>query len=135
MTAEELGEPYRIDYECKHAVEVDGDFTWEIARKPAKGGGGKDNPSAKTAKQKDQKKKSEKRELFQRKNGKDPVLPIVASSGESVDTPQKEVEKAGDKPFELKNLKFKVPKGSFVAIVGRVGSGKVIHHFYYARNG
>ncbi|KAJ6470798.1 P-loop containing nucleoside triphosphate hydrolase protein, partial [Mycena vitilis] len=30
-----------------------------------------------------------------------------------------------EKPFELTNLRFDVPKGSFVAIVGKVGSGKV----------
>ena len=30
-----------------------------------------------------------------------------------------------EKPFELNNLKIKVEKGAFVAIVGRVGSGKV----------
>ena len=33
--------------------------------------------------------------------------------------------KPEDKPFELKNLELKIPKGAFVAIVGRVGSGKV----------
>ena len=43
---------------------------------------------------------------------------------------EKEQEKAEivdveEKPFELKDLKFRVPKGAFVAIVGRVGSGKV----------
>jgi ATP-binding cassette subfamily C (CFTR/MRP) protein 1 len=31
----------------------------------------------------------------------------------------------GETPFGLRNLKFSVPKGAFVALVGRVGSGKV----------
>ncbi|KAF7373646.1 Multidrug resistance-associated ABC transporter [Mycena sanguinolenta] len=30
-----------------------------------------------------------------------------------------------EKPFELTNFKFGVPKGAFIAIVGKVGSGKV----------
>jgi ATP-binding cassette subfamily C (CFTR/MRP) protein 1 len=33
--------------------------------------------------------------------------------------------KEEEKPFELKNLNLKVAKGSFIGIVGRVGSGKV----------
>ena len=39
-----------------------------------------------------------------------------------------ESEEDQEPPFELRNLMFSVPKGSFVAIVGRVGSGKV-HRF------
>ncbi|PPQ81812.1 hypothetical protein CVT25_013648 [Psilocybe cyanescens] len=36
----------------------------------------------------------------------------------------KNKDKEEEKPFELKNLKFVVPQGSFVGIVGRVGCGK-----------
>jgi ATP-binding cassette, subfamily C (CFTR/MRP), member 1 len=55
------------------------------------------------------------------------VLPTTASNTKSDDPTAREEEKtAEEKPFELKNFKFKVTKGSFVAIVGRVGSGKVI---------
>jgi hypothetical protein len=35
------------------------------------------------------------------------------------------MQEADEKPFELKGLDIAVPKGSFVAIVGRVGLGKV----------
>ena len=38
---------------------------------------------------------------------------------------EKEEKKDEDKPFELADLKLRIHKGSFVAIVGRVGSGKV----------
>jgi ABC-type polysaccharide/polyol phosphate transport system ATPase subunit len=31
-----------------------------------------------------------------------------------------------EEPFQLKDIVLRVPNGSFVAIVGRVGSGKVI---------
>ena len=34
LTAEELGEPYRIDTAISNAIDVDGDFTWETAGKP-----------------------------------------------------------------------------------------------------
>ncbi|KAF8882127.1 P-loop containing nucleoside triphosphate hydrolase protein [Infundibulicybe gibba] len=70
LTAEELADPYLIDYESKPAVEVDGAFAWETEGK------------------------------------------------------LEEPKFSKGKPFELNNLKLSVEKGAFVAIVGRVGSGK-----------
>ncbi|KAF7982734.1 hypothetical protein HWV62_26606 [Athelia sp. TMB] len=108
LTAEELAEPYTIDPESKWGVEVDGDFTWETA-----GGPPKEAPAAKgkgaMGKGKPGKEKKGKKQ--------EPVLPVTADA-------EKEKEKEEDKPFELKNLKMRIPKGAFVAIVGRVGSGK-----------
>ena len=52
----------------------------------------------------------------------DAVLPTTADP-----EPEQEKEKAKERkeePFELKDLRLQVPKGAFVAIVGRVGSGK-----------
>jgi len=114
LQSEELPEPYLIDYGMKHAVKVDGDFTWEVAGK-VEGNmfsrkDGKKRPDGKLNPEK--KKKSPK--------SKGPVLPTVPpKEGE------KEKQEEEEKPFELRDLKFSVPKGSFVAIVGRVGSGKV----------
>jgi ATP-binding cassette, subfamily C (CFTR/MRP), member 1 len=102
------------------------DFTWETAGKidieeP------RDHtvPTGKgTAKSNDEVKKSE-RSLFSRltkntdKAGGEPTLPTIADDGGSL------VKEAVEKPFELKNLNLKVPKGSFIAIVGRIGCGKV----------
>ena len=34
-------------------------------------------------------------------------------------------EKEEEPPFSFKDIRFEVPKGAFVAIVGRVGCGKV----------
>jgi ATP-binding cassette subfamily C (CFTR/MRP) protein 1 len=133
LTAEELAEPYAIDLRRRIAVDVDGDFTWETAAKRVDSGqkffgsgGGKGNRNAKPRENSEQS-KVEKGGFFGGKNGKkEPVLPLTASDGKSDDVTEKdEEEKADEKPFELNNLKFKVPKGSFVAIVGRVGSGKV----------
>jgi hypothetical protein len=134
LTAEELSEPYAIDYESKSAVDVDGDFTWETAGKPVddvkkavKGAGGRGGHGTKKPDQKtEQKNKTEKKALFGGKSKKEPVLPTSANNGKSDDATEKEEKPAEEKPFELKNLKFRVPKGAFVAIVGRVGSGKVM---------
>jgi ABC-type nitrate/sulfonate/bicarbonate transport system ATPase subunit len=34
-------------------------------------------------------------------------------------------DEGAERPFELKNLKLVIPQGTFVAIIGRVGCGKV----------
>ena len=133
LTAEELAEPYAIDYERKFAVDADGDFTWETAGKPVdsghksmKGGHGKGTSTMKKSEPL-QESKSKKRNLFRNKiKQQKSALPTTASKTPSDGAVEGETEKADEKPFELKNLKFKVIKGSFVAIVGRVGSGKVI---------
>ena len=101
----------------KLAVRVDGDFTWEVAGKVEgnrfSGEDGKKRPDAKPKLEKQKSSASE--EL---------VLPTVAPMIEG------EKEEEEEKPFELRDLKFSVPKGSFVAIVGRVGSGKVCFLFF-----
>uniref|UniRef100_A0A0W0EY28 Putative multidrug resistance-associated ABC transporter n=1 Tax=Moniliophthora roreri TaxID=221103 RepID=A0A0W0EY28_MONRR len=109
LTAEELDEPYLIDRERKFAVEADGDFTWEKAGKLEENKFQKAGPS----RDGDRKSKKTKESLTK------------GSSKES--PPQGEKNSAiaeAEKPFELLNLKLNIPKGSFMAIVGRVGSGK-----------
>ena len=136
LTAEELAEPYAIDYERKFAVDVDGDFTWETAGKPVDSGHksmkGKGTSEMKKSEPMSlQESKSKKRNLFRSKNGQpELVLPTTASKTPSDGVAEGETGKVEEKPFELKNVKFKVPKGSFVAIVGRVGSGKVMQYFH-----
>ena len=120
LTAEELAEPYAIDKDCKHAIEVEGDFQWETVLKSAVGGKfshqqGKKAGSKGKGGEKEKKKKAKKG-----KGGE--VLPTVAPQNEEK---EKEGKEAEGKPFELKDLNLKIPKGAFVAIVGRVGSGKV----------
>ena len=66
------------------------------------------------------KEKKKKKKAKKGKGGE--VLPTVAPQNEEK---EKEGKEAEGKPFELKNLNLKIPKGAFVAIVGRVGSGKV----------
>ncbi|KAJ7591654.1 multidrug resistance-associated ABC transporter [Mycena floridula] len=97
LMAEELEEPYTIEPKADNAVEVDADFVWETAGKM-------EGPKFAVTKEKPGHRNKEK------------------------PPPAKDIEKAEpeeeETPFELNGLKFSVPKGSFVAIVGRVGSGK-----------
>ena len=139
LTAEELAESYAIDCECKLAVDVEGDFTWEVASKPVEGRhkvaeiGGVGDPRSAKKPEATKKTKPVKRRIFRGKGAKEPVLPTSADSGKPGETHEEDEEKKPDeKPFELKNLKFKVPRGAFVAIVGRVGSGKVIRFYIWS---
>lgn len=132
LTAEELAEPYKIDAGSPHAINVDGDFQWETASKAAAAGGkfqtgkkgGADKPAAKP---KPETPKGRKRGLFGKRKGKGKgeVLPTQAEK-------DKVVVKEEETPFALKNLHLEIPKGAFVAIVGRVGSGKVHTLFIFA---
>lgn len=91
---------------------MNGSFTWETAGKPDDNGkkfgadkeDGSNGEKVKEKPKKDAKKKHSK-------NEKDSQLPI--SRSESADKEPEEPEK----PFELVDLHFIVPKGSFVAIV------------------
>ncbi|KAE9399630.1 multidrug resistance-associated ABC transporter [Gymnopus androsaceus JB14] len=132
LTAEELAEPYTIDHDVnrKNAVEVDGDFSWETAGKIteskfARGGkgAGKDKKGKKEKNGKEKEKDGKKKQKGKKaasKDGKGQGLPLTTQDV----TGDNDNAKEDEKPFELKNLKLSVPKGSFVAIVGTVGSGK-----------
>ena len=132
MRAEELSVPYEIDANAESAIDVEGDFTWETVRKDANA----INLAAKFGKGKKGGKGTGKKSG---KKGNDSLLPTAvntpagtspARSTENVveagvSGEVKDTEKEKEKPFELKGIELKIPKGSFVAIVGRVGSGKV----------
>jgi ATP-binding cassette subfamily C (CFTR/MRP) protein 1 len=122
LSAEELQDPYEVDETSANAVDVDADFTWEVAAKaaeesaktkdakpgaPGKGSGGADKDKAASSGGRSKRKSK----------GQEPVLPTTKPEGE-------EVQKAEEKPFSLHDVKFTVRKGDFVAIVGRIGSGK-----------
>ena len=134
LIAEEIGKPYAIDIESEFAINVDGDFTWETSGKPvgvghksAEGGGAAGDElddGAKKPKQKTGQKNTERKDLLCDKSAKaQPILP-TATSGTTVENDTYKTA-ADEKPFELCDLKLKIPKGSFVAIIGHVGSGKV----------
>lgn len=129
LTAEDLPEPYDIKDSLKGiAVDADGDFIWETVGKPNQGGGSKFGAGAHGHGGKGSHGKGNKDKKGEAKGEKD-VLPQHAEKHDDVDekdghSVESTVEEE-EKPFQLKNVKIMVPKGSFVGIVGRVGSGKV----------
>jgi ATP-binding cassette subfamily C (CFTR/MRP) protein 1 len=106
LTSEDLPEPYLIDKSLSAAVQVDGDFVWETVLARDDGGKGKNH--------------GDKGNLKKPLKG-ETSLPMTTADLEKEDVGKNDQET----PFELKNLKMSVPKGAFVGIVGRVGSGKV----------
>ncbi|KAJ7320835.1 multidrug resistance-associated ABC transporter [Mycena albidolilacea] len=117
LTAEELPEQYLIDADRKDAVDVDGaSFTWELAAAEPQGKS-EVEPTPRT------KGKAKGKEKEKETGTELPTTTTATSEKTLVEgttpTPHEE-----EKPFELRNLKFSVPKAAFVAIVGKVGSGK-----------
>ncbi|KAG9082719.1 hypothetical protein FRC07_014126, partial [Ceratobasidium sp. 392] len=135
LTSEELEDEFEVQPEGKFAVDIRGTFTWERGGAPAdaksKPKGKKAAAAAKAeapkpdkealAKKKVEdkekkvkekaKKKREKQRLAQKKKGIDP--------NDSSDE-----EPVGPEPFKLVDVSLQIPKGSFVGIAGKIGSGK-----------
>ncbi|TDL26292.1 multidrug resistance-associated ABC transporter [Rickenella mellea] len=109
LVAEELEEPYPIEMTSTYAVDADGDFTWETTSKDIKPVTKEDTPTTGFSA-----KKSKKGEKI--KKG-DEVLPVT-------NEPTEEKKEPEEPPFALKGVRLQIPKGSFVAFVGRVGCGK-----------
>lgn len=137
LLAEELGEPYVVKDESKYAVEItDGSFSWETAgslESKKSGDAKKDKGEGKKGKVDKVDKKSLREKLFKMKKAPAPkkeeandekdILPshsMTATPIPRAPTPASEDET----PFSLQSISLRVPKNSFVAIVGRVGSGK-----------
>ena len=97
-------------------MTVDGDFTWESVKKPKAEDETKDEKKDWAGTQPKKKRKSAK-------GPDDEKLP--STSSDLNDKGEREPEELEEPPYELKDLKFSVPKGAFVGIVGRIGSGKV----------
>lgn len=111
LNAEEGGESYAIEREVDDGVRVDADFVWEAAGKSDEG-----KPSDKTKKDKDDEKRSKRKG----RNEKDAsVLPTTAPSDNEK---QPLIEAVA--PFALKNVRLTIPRGAFVAVVGKIGAGK-----------
>ncbi|KAF4589934.1 hypothetical protein EYR38_009229 [Pleurotus pulmonarius] len=113
LLAEELPEPYPIDVNSKYAVDVDADFTWEIT----------EGVEEKFSQPKEGSEANEEEpnsiQHDKQKNENDRVLDVVVS-----DADEKEDKDEDKTPYSLKGLKMQIERGQFIAIVGRVGSGK-----------
>ena len=141
LTAEELETPYVIDDgpDNELGVRVDGSFTWEAVEK-AEAKFVAENEKAKEDDKEVEREKPVKtsKRWFSRKaksNEAKTSLPAPATSSVSAPEPVDpraistniDEEKGSDEPeppFALTDLSLRIPKGKFVAIVGRVGSGK-----------
>lgn len=127
LTAEELGVPYVLDTDPqnRHAIRVNGSFTWEAVGDTDKK---VEDVKGESQSPKDETKPTKKRKWWSKKQKGD-ILPAPTTS-ETVSQPLDESENENEKnlkeetPFSLTNISMKVLKGQFVAIVGRVGSGK-----------
>ena len=118
LTAEELAEPYEIHRTLPLAVQVSGDFTWETVL-----GEKKEKSKAEEKPNEKEPNKVQSRWKRSKKTMGQNLLPSTIDDSKIIgndDNTEKE-----EPPFSLNNLQFEVPKGAFVAIVGRVGCGKV----------
>lgn len=133
LTAEELEESYLIDHRQEAAVIVDGDFVWEhVLGLEDKGGKFSDTDvPVVPLKDKNQNQtkppeaKVKKTSRLWRRKTKANLTTLPTSSAQDDTAAKEQDKKEEDSPFELKELKFRIKKGSFIGIVGRVGSGKV----------
>ncbi|KLO19493.1 multidrug resistance-associated ABC transporter [Schizopora paradoxa] len=114
LNAEELEEPYAIDDDMKWAVKANATFAWESVSSTSD-----TSPGGKFSVEGD-KEQSDKGKSKKDKKKEKPLLPT--NEGET--STSKGGKESEEKPFELRDLQLDVPRGAFVAIVGRVGSGK-----------
>ncbi|KAL7422108.1 hypothetical protein Q5752_002751 [Cryptotrichosporon argae] len=107
LRAEELKSDIKIDVTSKYGINVVGDFAFDSSKPPdsgKRGHGMKDRAAIKEMK------KKEKAEKKARKAGA-PAPPPAKPTDDGV-------------PFSLRGIELKVPRGSLVCVVGRVGTGK-----------
>jgi ATP-binding cassette subfamily C (CFTR/MRP) protein 1 len=91
-------------------VQVNADFTWETALGEKNEKGKADEKSGENNNEVKSKKKS-----METKSQN--LLPFTIDDSQ--------ITEEEEPPFSFRDLRFEVPKGAFVAIVGRVGCGKV----------
>ena len=144
LTAEELAEPYQIDQTLPLAVQVDGDFTWEtvLSVEEDKGKFKENLNDDKCTSGQDGKKRTDKtvpkdevksRWWKSKETSAQDQLASTTNDGKiTSDGNNDSTEKQKETPFCLSNLRFEVPKGAFVAIVGPVGCGKVSQKVNYS---
>jgi ATP-binding cassette, subfamily C (CFTR/MRP), member 1 len=131
LTAEELDEPYKVEDAAEWGVEAEGEFQWETARreKGEEEGGHKRSWRHRHLHLHLHLRHGHKckNEIFRSGELAEAMAPASAASEESLEMEKEKHEE--EKPFGLRNVSVRIPRGAFVAVVGRVGSGKVCGHF------
>jgi ATP-binding cassette subfamily C (CFTR/MRP) protein 1 len=122
LTAEELAEPYQINRTLPLAVQVNGDFTWETVLGEKKE---KSKVEEKSDTNDDGVQQSRWKKSKNLKTKSQNLLPSTIDDSKITGDGDNSTEKEEEPPFSFHDLRFEVPKGAFVAIVGRVGCGKV----------
>jgi ATP-binding cassette subfamily C (CFTR/MRP) protein 1 len=107
LGAEERQAPHAVDRASASAVAIDAEFAWEAAA----------NAEGKAEEEKKPAPPSRRQFGRKAKRSEEPVLPTAQPEGEAAG-------ETAQRPFELKDVRLTVRKGDFVAIIGRIGSGK-----------
>ena len=146
LTSEDLPAPYPVEETSPVAVQVNGDFAWETVMNEKSGNSGKvgkspgrrlggadDGADTKQESQKASESFSKKSWWRRGKSDHDVLPTTVGAEKEAANNKDGETEREEEteKPFELKNLSFVVPRGAFIGVVGRIGSGKVSQFLFF----
>lgn len=115
LLAEELPKELQIDENADYALRANGDFTFETAGVPKFDV--KDIKRGRDRKAEKEERIAREKRIQEARARKKQGLPAIVEEAAAED-PDKE------KPFTLTNIDLAVPRGSFVVVVGRVGSGK-----------
>jgi ATP-binding cassette subfamily C (CFTR/MRP) protein 1 len=119
LNSEDADEGYELNQEAPNAVTVDASFAWETRSKTTSASDSS-KPSAQDAAKTTTAGPSKSRK---EPSPSGPILPLLsddtASLGNGV-----EDEAMNDLPFLLQDVKINIARGAFVAIIGKIGSGK-----------
>jgi ATP-binding cassette subfamily C (CFTR/MRP) protein 1 len=138
LAAEELREPYAVDRGAKWAVDVDASFAWEVTaralaakfdtgrgRGRGRGGRGGRGGAAGGERAAAAGKGPGRFAFLKRKADADKNKDKAADKDKAASAKTEDKGKAPqEQPFALERLRLQIARGAFVAIVGRIGSGK-----------
>ncbi|KAK7049860.1 hypothetical protein VNI00_005290 [Paramarasmius palmivorus] len=126
LNAEERPDPPSIDFDYKDALHIENaTFAWDTVEGMGKKQKDDEKKDDKSSDAKDNKKKKGKGS--KKEDVSDPILPVTKDDDKAVSELEEATETSEEeqkKPFQLNDINLRVPRGAFVAIVGRVGSGK-----------
>ena len=114
-------------------MQLNGDFTWETVLGDKNGKGKAEEKSSQSDKKPNDEVKSKTKKSKKKTKGQN-VLPSTIDDDDSKSVEKDESTEKEEPPFSFNDLRFEVPKGAFVAIVGRVGCGKVSRRSYLSVN-
>ncbi|CAE6417184.1 unnamed protein product [Rhizoctonia solani] len=137
LTSEELQDEFEVQPENKYAVDIRGTFTWERGGAPQDSNPKKGKKAAAAAKaaaaeapkptkeELAKKKAEDKAKKAKEKEKKNREKERLAKKRKGIDpNDSSDEEEHGPEPFRLVDVELQIPRGAFVGIVGKIGSGK-----------